>query len=89
MHTLAELRCCDFPQHAALAFPADNTMFAQVKTSPSLNRLQNQLSLEAWVKPSGFATNAPVACKASASAPTGTALGFGLFAIDEATAKQL
>ncbi len=44
-------------------------MFAQVKASPSLNRLQNQLSLEAWVKPSGFTTNAPVACKASASAP--------------------
>ena len=89
VHTLAALRCADFPQHAALAFSGDNSMFAQVKTSPSLNRLQNQLSLEAWVKPSGFATNAPVACKASASAPTGTALGFGLFAIDEAAAKKL
>ena len=76
VHSLASLKCSDFPQQAALHFPGDNNMFVQVKTSPSLNRLQNQLSLEAWVKPAGFVTGAPVACKASASAPLGTALGF-------------
>ena len=53
MHSLASLKCSDFPQQAALHFPGDNNMFVQVKTSPSLNRLQNQLSLEAWVKPAG------------------------------------
>ena len=56
MHSLASLKCSDFPQQAALHFPGDNNMFVQVKTSPSLNRLQNQLSLEAWVKPAGFVT---------------------------------
>merc|ERR1740124_720326 len=89
VHSLASLQCSNFPQRAALHLPGDSAMHVQVKAAPSLQRLQNCISLEAWVKPAGFATGAPIACKAASSAPSATALGFGLFALDEAAAKKM
>ena len=35
VHTLASLKCSDFPQQAALHFPGDNNMFVQVRGAQS------------------------------------------------------
>jgi len=84
LDSLVQLRCDKFIQKAALLFNGDNSKFVQVKGSPSLQRLSNVFSLEAWVLPTAFPNGAPAACKADA----GFKAGFGLFSLDEATAKK-
>ena len=77
---------CDkiFPQTAALEFDMDPAKVMVVKSSPSLSSLTDKFSLECWVRPNSFPHLAPAVVRASASCGN----GFGLVAIDEATARK-
>ena len=73
-----------FPQTAALAFTGEPDKAMVAKASPSLNALTDKFSLECWVCPNSFVLNGPAVCKADGGLKT----GFGIVAIDEATAKK-
>ena len=77
---------CDalFPQTAALTFEQDPSRVMVVKASPSLNGLLDKLSVECWVWPRSFVPNAPALVKADGNLK----VGFGLVALDEATARK-
>merc|ERR1719359_2801788 len=55
-----------------------------VKPSPSLNALTDTFSVECWVRPTSFPLLAPAVVKANPACSN----GFGLVAIDEATARK-
>ena len=77
---------CDalFPQTAALAFDTDPSKYMVVKPSNSLNMLSDRFTVECWVLPNSFPMNAPAVIRSSTSYGN----GFGLIAIDEATARK-
>ena len=77
---------CDalFPQTAALSFDQDPGKVMVVKPSPSLNAISDTFTVECWVRPKSFPLLAPAVVK---SAPN-CSNGFGLVALDEATARK-
>ena len=77
---------CDalFPQTAALTFEQDPSRVMDVKASPSLNGLLDKFTVECWVWPRSFVPNAPALVKADGNLK----VGFGLVALDEATARK-
>ena len=83
---LQRLRVSQFPQQASLSFTADATKYVCIKPTPALGEaLLNCVSVEAWVRPSAFAANAPVLCKCDGGMKT----GFGLVSVDEAAARKI
>jgi len=77
---------CDalFPQTAALSFDTDPSKVMIVRPSPSLNALSDRFTVECWVKPKSFAPNAPAVVRSNSAYSN----GFGLVALDEATARK-
>jgi len=77
---------CDalFPQTAALEFDSDPEKRMVVRPSASLNSLSDKFSVECWVRPNSFVLNAPAVVRSNG----GYSSGFGLVALDEATARK-
>jgi len=73
-----------FPQLSALKFDGAPEKAMVCRASPTLSALTDKFTVECWVAPNSFVNNGPAVVKADSAYRT----GFGLIAIDEATAKK-
>merc|ERR1719478_643271 len=83
--SLIKIDCAPkFPQKGALSFKGDGSQYCAIKPSGSLASLSTSITIEAMIYPHSLGGNAPAVCKTDNAMKA----GFGLIALDDATARK-